>query len=181
MEHKIVFAGPVGAGKTTAIGAISDIPVVGTEAAATDEVARRKPNTTVAMDYGVLHLPGGMNVHLYGTPGQERFSFMWDILTVGAIGLVLLIDCARPKPLEDLDFYLDAFGPFVSRSQGALVVGLTRRELGAAPPLADFRGALARRDLAVPVFEADGREREDVRRLLLALLALVDPTVRRRA
>lgn len=179
MEHKIVFTGPVGAGKTTAIGTISDIPVVKTEAAATDEVALRKSNTTVAMDYGVLQLPGGMNVHLYGTPGQERFSFMWDILTVGAIGLVLLIDNARPKPLDDLEFYVKAFGRFLSQSGGSLVVGVTRRELSAGPKLSDFRDTLARLNLNVPHFEVDARKRDDVRRLLLALLAVVDPSVRR--
>ena len=70
MEHKILFAGPVGAGKTTAIASISDIPVVQTEAKATDDVAMRKANTTVAMDYGTLNLDGVAKIHLYGTPGQ---------------------------------------------------------------------------------------------------------------
>ena len=76
VEHKIIFAGPVGAGKTTAIGAISDIPVVATEARATDAVALRKNRTTVAMDYGLMILDGGIKLHLYGAPGQERFSFI---------------------------------------------------------------------------------------------------------
>ena len=102
MEHKIIFAGPMGAGKTTAIAAISDIDVVSTESAATDEVALRKANTTVAMDYGVLRLEGGSSVHLYGTPGQERFSFMWDILTEGGMGLVLMLGVWLPPPLRTM-------------------------------------------------------------------------------
>ena len=73
-QHKIIFAGPVGAGKTTAIGAISDIPPITTDAVASDMTANRKPNTTVAMDYGLMKLDGLERVHLYGTPGQERFD-----------------------------------------------------------------------------------------------------------
>ena len=90
MENKIIFAGPVGSGKTTSISSVSDILVVGTEAKATDEVAQRKDNTTVAMDYGVLNLENGSKVHLYGTPGQDRFNFMWEILSENAMGFVIL-------------------------------------------------------------------------------------------
>ncbi len=85
-QHKIIFAGPVGAGKTTAIKSLSDIPVMTTDEDATDMTTNRKPQTTVAMDYGLLKLEGGERVHLYGTPGQERFDFMWDILTEGGLG-----------------------------------------------------------------------------------------------
>ena len=105
MEHKIIFTGPVGAGKTTAISSISDIPVVKTEASASDEVMLRKSNTTVAMDYGILNLDEGAKIHLYGTPGQERFSFMWDILTIGGVGLILMLDNARKDPLGDMVFF----------------------------------------------------------------------------
>ena len=86
MERKIIFAGPVGAGKTTAIDTISDIPVVSTEQAASDEVALRKSNTTVAMDYGVLNLDDGLRVHLYGAPGQDCFDFMWKFSPLAAWG-----------------------------------------------------------------------------------------------
>ena len=78
--YKLVFAGPVGAGKTTAVQSLSDIEVVSTESVATDETRRLKRTTTVAMDYGVMRLDNGDQVHLYGTPGQKRFDFMWDIL-----------------------------------------------------------------------------------------------------
>jgi len=180
MESKFVFGGPVGAGKTTAISSISDIPVVKTEAAATDEVAQRKANTTVAMDYGILHLQEGLSVHVYGTPGQERFSFMWDILTTGALGLVLLFDNVRPRPLDDVAFYVKGFRKFLDRTGNALAVGVTRMEVAATPTLAEYRGALGKLNLHVPVFEVDARQRADVRNLLLALLATLDPATRRR-
>lgn len=179
MERKIIFAGPVGAGKTTAIGAISDIPVVGTEGAATDDVALRKARTTVAMDYGVLHLADGGKVHLYGAPGQDRFDFMWDILTVGGIGLVLMLDQARPDPVADLEHYMKAFGGFVERTGGAMVVGVSRMDLRPDATVKPIRERLIEKGLNVPVFEVDAREREDVRQLLLALLGQLDPAVRR--
>lgn len=177
MEHKIIFAGPVGAGKTTAIGSISDIPVAATEARATDETAQRKANTTVAMDYGLLNLDGDSKIHLYGTPGQERFSFMWDILTIGGIGLVLLIDNAREDPLADLEFYLDAFDGFIRKND--VVIGVTRMDEKPRPGLYSYHTKLAERDINVPVFEVDARERKDVKVLLTALLASLDPGVRR--
>ncbi len=180
MENKIIFAGPVGAGKTTAIGSVSDIAVVGTEAKATDEVAQRKDNTTVAMDYGILNLEGGKKVHLYGTPGQTRFGFMWEILSEGAMGVVILIDSARPDPLADLDEYVSAFRQAITKSGDALVVGVTRTELNPQLDLLSrVHERLARMNLNVPVFEVDGRKREDVKQLLLAMLAILDPTTSR--
>jgi signal recognition particle receptor subunit beta len=177
MEHKIIFAGPVGAGKTTAIGTISDIPVVQTEAKASDDVVLRKANTTVAMDYGTLGLDGGAKIHLYGTPGQERFSFMWEILTLGGLGLVLLIDNAREDPLADLEFYLKSFQRFIGKS--ALVVGVTRMDDKPRPGLYSFHTKLKELGIKAPVFEVDAREREDVKTLLMGLLAMLDPGVRR--
>jgi len=178
-ERKIIFAGPVGAGKTTAIGAISDIPVVGTEGTATDDAALRKAKTTVAMDYGVLHLADGVKVHLYGAPGQDRFDFMWDILTIGGIGLVLMLDQARPDPVADLEHYMKAFGAFVERTGGAMVVGISRMDLCPGSTIKPVREKLLAMGLNVPVFEVDARSRADVRQLLLARLSQLDPSVRR--
>jgi len=180
MEHKIIFAGPVGAGKTTSISSVSDIMVVGTEAKASDEVAERKANTTVAMDYGVLNLDGGLKVHLYGTPGQERFSFMWEILSEGAMGFVILVDSVRPDPLADLESYIRSFGKSITKSGDAVVIGVTRTEINQQTDLLDrVNEKLASLNLNVPVFEVDGRKREDVKQLLLALLSLLDPSTRR--
>lgn len=180
MENKIIFAGPVGSGKTTSISSVSDIMVVGTEAKASDEVQERKANTTVAMDYGVLNLDGGMKVHLYGTPGQDRFSFMWEILSEGAMGFVILIDSARPDPMNDLETYIKAFGKSIAKSGDAVVIGVTRTELNPQSNLLEqFHERLAKLKLNIPVFEVDGRQREDVKQLLLALLSLIDPTTTR--
>jgi len=177
MEHKIIFGGPVGAGKTTAIAAISDIPVVNTEAKPSDDTARLKATTTVAMDYGILNLGGNSKVHLYGTPGQERFSFMWDILSIGGIGFVLLLDNTRPDPLADLEFYLNSFKGLIASS--TVVVGINRTETNPRPGLYTYQTRLAQLNLNVPLFEVDPRQRADVKALLLALLAMLDPGVHR--
>jgi uncharacterized protein len=180
MENKIIFAGPVGSGKTTSISSISDIVVVGTEARASDEVALRKVNTTVAMDYGVLNLDDGRKVHLYGTPGQDRFDFMWEILSLGAMGFIILIDSLRPDPLTDLETYLNAFRKPITNCGDAVVIGITRTESDPQPGLLDrIHERLASLGLNVPVFEVDGRKREDVKQMLLALLSLIDPSTRR--
>jgi len=176
-EQKIIFAGPVGAGKTTAINTISDIPTVGTEARATDETAQLKHNTTVALDYGVLNLGDGQKVHLYGTPGQDRFDFMWEILTQKGIGLVLLLDNRREDPLEDMRFYLENFRDFIS--DRAVVIGVTGMDIKNRPGLYSFQNRLAALGMKPPLFEVDPRQREDVKTMLLALLAMIDPGLRR--
>jgi hypothetical protein len=178
-NHKIIFTGPVGAGKTTAIRTISDIEVVGTDAKATDMTTRKKGQTTVAMDYGLLRVEGGERVHLYGTPGQERFDFMWDILTEGGVGLILLLDNTRQNPKNDLRFYTNAFAKFISERK--LVVGVTRMDLQREPSLDEYRSWLDEFSLSAPVFEIDARERADVGTLIEALLYALDPGVQSEA
>jgi uncharacterized protein len=121
----------------------------------------------------VLDLGDGDRVHLYGTPGQERFDFMWQILSDGAIGLVLLICNDHPDPLTDLRFFLQAFRPFISQTH--LVVGITRMDRRREPTLTDYRHVLAERGLHVPLFEVDARRSSDVSLLIQALLLSVDP------
>ena len=99
---KIVFSGPMGAGKTQAISSLSDIPVVSTEVMNTDLDTNAKLLTTVGMDYGELTVDGGASIGLYGTPGQERFKFIWPILSQGALGVVILIDHSAADPVADL-------------------------------------------------------------------------------
>jgi len=167
---KLIFAGPPGAGKTTAIAAISDFPPVNTDVAATDEVANIKEATTVAMDYGELTLTDGQIVFLYGTPGQERFDFMWKILSANSLGLILLIDNTRPDPLLDLAIYVDNFRELIDNAAG--VVGITRSEQG--PPLGAHFELLAQKGCAMPVLEVDAREKQDVLRLLDAFLSVLE-------
>jgi uncharacterized protein len=172
-NHKILFAGPVGAGKTTAIETVSDIPPVRTDVRASDEVRQRKDSTTVAIDYGILRLPDGDKIHLYGTPGQDRFDFMWELTTQGALGLVLLVDNARPDPTAVLTTFVDHFADFVSET--GLVVGVTHTDHYPLPDLDEHRAALSSKGLNPPVFTVDARERADVALLLEALLFTLDP------
>lgn len=171
--YKIIFTGPVGAGKTTAISSISDEPPVCTDAAASDMTRSRKAGTTVAMDYGVLHLDDGERIHLYGTPGQERFDFMWEILTNGGIGLVLLLDNTRPDPFGDLRFFVDSFRDFIDRTR--IVIGVTQMDRSASPGIRDYHLQLGGYNLNPPVFEVDARIKKDVSLLVQSLLYSLDP------
>ncbi len=170
-EDKIIFTGPVGAGKTSAIASISDIPPVSTDVAATDETLERKEMTTVAMDYGFLQLEDGGCVHLYGTPGQERFDFMWEILCRGGIGLIILIDASSHDPIDDVKNYLEAFKDFIQET-GA-VVGLTRVDVNKNNLYERVQDILIERGYPIPVLEIDAREAEDVKVLVHALLAVL--------
>ena len=166
--YKLIFTGPVGAGKTTAINAISDTRTVSTDELATDETRDMKANTTVAMDYGVLKIPGGDVVHLYGTPGQDRFDYMWKILVEGGLGLILLINNDNPAPLKDLDHFMEAFGDFISDT--ALAIGVTRLETTSRPSLKEYHEHLAKKNMNFPIFEVDPRDKRDVQILVQALL-----------
>ncbi|MDX2270946.1 MAG: ATP/GTP-binding protein [Cyanobacteriota bacterium] len=124
MQHilRVVVTGPVGAGKSTFIRTISEIEVVDTDRKATDETADLKPDTTVAMDFGRLTLGDGMWLHLYGTPGQDRFNFMWDLLIRRAHGYILLLPAHRPGQFQAAK----AIKSFMQeRATIPLVVGIT--------------------------------------------------------
>ncbi len=172
-QYKIIFTGPVGAGKTTAIDSISDVAPVKTDAAASDMTKNRKAATTVAMDYGIMNLDDGEKIHLYGTPGQERFDFMWDILTVGGIGLVLLLDNTRADPFKDMQFFLDSFGKFISET--SVAIGITQMDLSSKPSINDYHKYLQDSDLKPAIFAVDARVKNDVSLLVQALLFSLDP------
>lgn len=166
---RVLFAGAVGAGKTTAVAAASDIPTAKTDVANTEVRKFGKALTTVAMDYGEVILESGQKVLLFGTPGQQRFEFMWEILGQGAAGIILLVDNSRPNPLAELKLYLDAFSAFATR--GALVVGVGRTESSPVPTVRQFQDLLMQRGQMVHVLRADVRKKQDVLMLLDALLA----------
>jgi signal recognition particle receptor subunit beta len=173
-HHKIIFTGPVGAGKTTAIAALSDFPPVQTDEIASDMTQGRKVHTTVALDYGAFSLADGQKIHLYGTPGQERFNFMWDILTQGGLGLILLLDNSRADPFRDLRFFLGAFKEFIARTQA--VIGITHLDDKPQPAIPDYRDELQRLGYAgMPVLATDPRRNADVAELLRNLLYRLDP------
>lgn len=170
-EYKLLFAGPMGAGKTTAITAISGTAPIATEALNSDRAQHAKAQTTVAFDYGEVQMGGGERLRLYGMPGQSRFDFIWTMASEGALGVVLLLDGTRPDPLADLDAYVEAFRPLAERS--AMVVGLGRIVEGGVA-VDECAARLARRGLAAPVFTVDVRQRDDVLLLLDALLNQIE-------
>ncbi len=175
-EHKkILFTGPVGAGKTTAIQSMSDVPIITTDEQATDMTKDRKSKTTVSMDYGYINVGKKERIHLYGTPGQERFDFMWDILKNGAIGLIILIDNSRENPQQDLKFYTKAFKEFIDK--GELVIGITKMDEKHSPTIADYREWLKSLRISAPIFSVDAREKVDISSLIQALLYTKDPGV----
>ena len=174
--NKVIFAGPVGVGKTSAIAAVSDIPLTATEALDTDETMSIKDNATVAMDYGIISMDDGDKIHLYGTPGQERFSFMWDILTLGGIGLILLLNNRSDDPLEDLEFYLNTYKGFINERE--VVIGVSRMDERPRPGLYTFQTKLEQMGMRSPVFEVDARSKDDMKMLLMALMAMLNPSVR---
>jgi len=171
-EYKIVIAGSMGAGKTTAITAISDVAPVSTEVANSDQTAFAKASTTVALDYGEIALDGGDRVRLYGAPGQVRFKFMWKIVARGAIGLVLLIDNNAETALQDLEMGLDAFDELVQKS--AVVIGITHCDTGKGRPMSAYRDLLIQRSLPLPVFSIDARRRDQVLMLVDALMHSIE-------
>jgi len=159
-EFKIVFTGPMGAGKTTAIAAISEVEPVRTEVENTDRVAHAKESTTVGFDFGRITLADGSVVRLYGTPGQVRYRFMWDILGRGAAGVIVLLDAGEPGALVQLDVFVDAFIPHVAH--GALVVGVGRTDAPNTPSTDAFAARLDARGLVAPALSAAAREQGGV-------------------
>ena len=170
-EPKLVFSGPPGAGKTTAIAALSDIPPIVTDVRNSD-ASLAKTHTTVGMDYGEVKLAGDERVRLFGTPGQERFAFMWRILARNAMGLVLLLDNSRPDPRADLRLYLQAFGDLLRDTP--CVIGVGRLDTHPEPSLDALADELDQLGWVFPLLAVDVRQREDVLLLVDTALAQLE-------
>ena len=168
---KIVVTGPFAAGKTTLIRTISEITVLSTEKDITDETRSRKSETTVAMDFGRITIDRDLVLYLFGTPGQDRFDFMWEILGEGMLGYVVLVDATREESLQETVPILEAFRRM---ARVPFVVGLNRAGGIDEGEEERVRSVL---DLPpdVPVVPCDAVDRESVKSVLLALLyAVVD-------
>lgn len=169
-QYKIVFGGTMGADKSAAIQALSDIPVVSTEAINTDTNTHNKYLTTVGIDYGEILLSDETKIGLYGTPGQDRFDFMWTIVCKGAIGIVVLIDHSRIDALQDLDFYLDAFKNYSEN----IVIGITHLDQQDDKMLKIYRDWMMVHHFDYPLFAVDARKKEDVLLMIETLIATLE-------
>lgn len=163
---KILVSGPVGAGKTTFTRALSEVDALGTEEVSSVMIG--KETTTVALDFGSLCV-GDQNVMLFGTPGQERFDYMWEILCEGAAGLVLLVAGNRP---EELPLARKILEFVISQTTLPFVIGVTHLDVGRAWDPTDIAAyfEIAEKDC----LGADARDRDSASQLLLHLLERID-------
>lgn len=171
VEKKIVFFGPVGAGKTTAIRAASDKGSIDTEASVSDNSLLRKQHTTVALDYGVIQRKT-LRIHLYGTPGQQRFRFMWEMigreLAPDSAGYILLLDYQRNHPGQDLKYYLHQFAEYLKTAP--LLIAVTGSDLTDSPDYALFKAILEQQKCRAPLYFIDGRNASHIHFLVQQLL-----------
>jgi uncharacterized protein len=167
---KILLAGGFGVGKTTMVGAVSEIKPLRTEELLTDRSLRTdnttgvegKTTTTVAMDFGRISLRDDLVLYLFGTPGQKRFWFMWDELAIGALGAVVLADTRR---LADCFPAVDYF----ERRQIPFIVAVNCFDGSISHELADVRVALDL-DPSLPLIMCDARSKESAKQVLIALV-----------
>src|SRR5512138_3068223 len=135
---KMVVTGPFNSGKTQFVGSISEIDVVSTERKISSEAERVKDQTTVAMDFGRITVDDDLVLYLFGTPGQRRFDFMWEILSEGMLGFVVMVDSTRPETFREARSILETFRAYAPTPY---VVAANKQDVNEAWEIEDMRHA----------------------------------------
>jgi signal recognition particle receptor subunit beta len=178
---KIVVTGPFAAGKTTLIETISEVAIVATERDVSEHATEfGKPRTTVAMDFGRLTFGQDCSLFLFGTPGQRRFEVMWEILSEGMIGFILLVHAADPRSLEEAAHIFEEFKRY---ADVPYLVGVTHTDLSDTPAEELIEAARSRLRLPdeVKVVVCDPRKKEEVKALMLSILYEVHQRIEAKA
>lgn len=163
---KMVVTGPFSSGKTQFIQTVSEIDVVATERKISSESEKIKETTTVAMDFGRITVDDDLVLYLFGTPGQKRFDFMWEILSEGMLGFVVMVDSSRPETFREARRILETFRAYAPTPY---VVAANKQDLEDAWDPEDMRIAL-RLSPEVKLLPCTATDKESVKNALLELL-----------
>ena len=163
---KMVVTGPFNAGKTEFIQSVSEIDVVSTERKISSEAEKVKNATTVAMDFGRITVDDNLVLYLFGTPGQRRFDFMWEILSEGMLGFIVMVDSTRPETFREARNILETFRAYAPTPY---VVAANKQDKEDAWDIDDMRIAL-RLDKKVKILPCVATDKETVKAVLLELL-----------
>jgi small GTP-binding protein len=163
---KMVVTGPFNAGKTEFIRSVSEIDVVSTERRISSEVEKIKNTTTVAMDFGRITVDKELVLYLFGTPGQKRFDFMWEILSEGMLGFVVMVDSTRPESFREARHILETFRAYAPTPY---IVAANKQDRQEAWEIDDMRIAL-RLDPRIKLLNCVATRKESVKSILLELL-----------
>jgi small GTP-binding protein len=163
---KIVVTGPFSAGKTELIRSVSEINVVSTERKISSEAEKIKQSTTVAMDFGRITVDDELVLYMFGTPGQKRFDFMWEILSEGMLGFIVMVDSTRPETFREARRILETFKAYAATPY---VVVANKQDSEDAWEVDDLRLAL-RLDSKVKLLPCVAKDKDKVKDVLLELL-----------
>ncbi len=163
---KMVITGPFNSGKTEFIQTVSEIDVVATERRISSEAEKIKDTTTVAMDFGRITVDEDLVLYLFGTPGQKRFDFMWEILSEGMLGFIVLVDSTRPETFREARSILETFRAYAPTPY---VVAANKQDLDDAWDIDDMRIAL-RLDPTLKFLPCTATSKDSVKNVLLELL-----------
>lgn len=167
---KILVTGPFSSGKTSLIKCVSEIPVVSTEKKVTDETKTIKSETTVALDFGRLTIDKDLVLYIFGTPGQERFSYMWDVLSVGAVGMILMVDSSDYKSIIESRRYLAFFLP---KLKIPCIIAANKQDKTGALDVAQVAKLLGV-DSSIEIMKCQATDKESVKKILVRLFEQVD-------